>query len=61
LDSRLIKPVIATTAQGGNKGCNPTIGAPIFSLTEACSPGDIVIMNSGITGTDVLESPNMDC
>jgi hypothetical protein len=52
----LIKPVIATTAQGGNKGCNPTIVAPIFTLTEACSPGDIVIVDSGITGDGCAKS-----
>jgi hypothetical protein len=47
---RLIKPVIATTAQGGNKD---VINNRCCTLTEACSPGDIVIVDSGITG-DVL-------
>ena len=41
------KPVIATTAVSGDLGCNATFEVPVFTLTEACSPGDIVITDSG--------------
>ncbi|MBK8349710.1 MAG: hypothetical protein IPL08_19655 [Saprospiraceae bacterium] len=46
-----IKPVIATTAVSENKGCNPTIVSPVFTLTEACSPGTIVVVDGGVTGS----------
>jgi hypothetical protein len=43
LDSRF-NQTNSYTAQGGNKGCNPTI-VTIFTC-GACSPGDIVIVDS---------------
>ncbi|MBK8349706.1 MAG: hypothetical protein IPL08_19635 [Saprospiraceae bacterium] len=51
-----IKPVIATTAVSENKGCNPTIVAPVFTLTEACSPGTIVVVDGGVTGAGCEKS-----
>ncbi|SHH09798.1 hypothetical protein SAMN05443549_1271, partial [Flavobacterium fluvii] len=50
------KPIIATTAASGDKGCNPTIVAPVFTLTEACSPGSITVVDGGVTGTDCAKS-----
>ena len=47
----LVDPVIATTATSGDLGCNPTVEAPVFTLTEACSPGEIVMTGSGPTAT----------
>ncbi|MBK8349707.1 MAG: hypothetical protein IPL08_19640 [Saprospiraceae bacterium] len=52
----LLKPVIATTAVSENKGCNPTIVAPVFTLTEACSPGTIVVVDGGVTGAGCEKS-----
>ena len=50
------KPVIATTAVSEDKGCNPTIVAPVFTLTEACSPGTIVVVDGGVQGTGCAKS-----
>ncbi|HOY92143.1 MAG TPA: HYR domain-containing protein, partial [Prolixibacteraceae bacterium] len=52
----LVKPVIVTTAESGDKGCNPTIVAPVFTLTEACSPGSIVVTTGGVQGTGCAKS-----
>ncbi|PKP36598.1 MAG: hypothetical protein CVT97_08640, partial [Bacteroidetes bacterium HGW-Bacteroidetes-14] len=52
----LIAPVISTTAVSGDKGCNPAIVAPVFTLTEACSPGDIVVTTAGVAGTGCEKS-----
>jgi hypothetical protein len=45
--SDIDKPIIATTAVSGDLGCNATFEVPVFTLTEACSPGDIVIVDGG--------------
>ncbi|WP_310379271.1 hypothetical protein, partial [Flavobacterium sp.] len=52
----LVLPVIATTSVSGDKGCNPTIIPPVFTLTEACSPGDLVTGTTGITGDGCAKS-----
>jgi hypothetical protein len=46
-------PVIATTAVSGDKGCNPTIVAPIFTGTDNCA-GDIS-SNITVTEGEVIE------
>ncbi|MBR6106049.1 MAG: hypothetical protein IKP81_13450, partial [Paludibacteraceae bacterium] len=47
-------PVISTTAESGNKGCNPTIVAPVFTGTDNCE-GDIsakiAVTTTGVQGT----------
>ncbi|MFN8135047.1 MAG: hypothetical protein U0Z17_07430 [Bacteroidales bacterium] len=47
----LVKPVISTTATSHDLGCNPTVVAPVFTLTEACSPGKINVVDGGVQGT----------
>ncbi|MFC3875820.1 hypothetical protein, partial [Winogradskyella maritima] len=43
------KPVITSSVEGGDLGCNPTaIPMPEFTLDEACSPGDIVMTDTGV-------------
>jgi len=50
------KPIIATTATNSDLGCNPEeIIPPVFTLTEACSPGDIVVV-SGVQGSGCVSS-----
>ena len=44
------KPVIATTAESGNKGCNPTITAPTFTVSDNCA-GDISLPMDSVTVT----------
>ena len=48
------KPVIATTAVSGDKGCNPTITAPTFTGTDNCEGGissSITVDTDGATHT----------
>ena len=48
------KPVIATTATSGDKGCNPTITAPTFTGTDNCDgdiSGSITVATLGPTNT----------
>ncbi|MFN8135040.1 MAG: hypothetical protein U0Z17_07395 [Bacteroidales bacterium] len=52
----LIAAVISTTATSEFKGCNPTVVAPVFTLTEACSPGEINVMDGGVQGTGCAKS-----
>ncbi|MCR4737074.1 MAG: hypothetical protein K5846_02810, partial [Bacteroidales bacterium] len=53
------KPVIATNAVSGDKGCNPTISAPTFTGTDNCegeiSTG-ITVTTDGVQGTGCEKS-----
>src|SRR5690606_40593223 len=45
-------PVIATTAASGDLGCNPTVTAPTFTVTDNCSVTDpIDVQTAGPTAT----------
>ena len=46
------KPVIATTAKSEDKGCNPTIVAPEFTVTDNCDKSVTVeVKTTGVEGT----------
>src|SRR5690606_41442028 len=45
-------PQIATTATSGDLGCNPTVTAPTFTVTDNCSVTDpIDVQTTGATAT----------
>ncbi|MFN8135055.1 MAG: hypothetical protein U0Z17_07470 [Bacteroidales bacterium] len=56
-----VKPIISTTAVSEFKGCNPTVVAPVFTLTEAYSPGTINVVDGGVLGTGCAKSPVWTC
>ena len=50
-----VKPVIATTAVSGDKGCNPTaddLAAPVFKATDNCA-GEVILPADSISDSDV--------
>ena len=45
------KPVITTTAVSGDKGCNPTIVAPTFTVTDNCDNNvQVQVTTTGVQG-----------
>ena len=45
-------PVIATTAVSGNLGCNPTVVAPVFTVTDNCDdPATLTASTTGPSNT----------
>ncbi len=53
------KPIIATNAVSGDKGCNPTISAPTFTGTDNCEgdfSSDITVTTDGVQGTGCEKS-----
>ena len=45
------KPIITTTAVSGDKGCNPTIVAPTFTVTDNCDNNvQVQVTTTGVQG-----------
>ncbi|MEM7572329.1 MAG: malectin domain-containing carbohydrate-binding protein [Bacteroidota bacterium] len=50
-------PVIMTTAQSGDLGCNPTVMAPTFTVDDECNPNaQPTVMTDGVEGTTCAKS-----
>ena len=49
------QPVIATTAESGDKGCNPTIETPMFTYTDNCEGATAIALPSDSVTTAGVE------